>query len=115
MASFKNLVRKASLTLVDGLLLVLCAASLAYLSVPFLAKLGVALGNSVDTHGDIRVVGVIVFLGILFLGVVTVFCTTFAAGCLIFTILPDRARRVTPVEFERLSYSGMTSIALIEG
>jgi len=34
MANYKNLFRKASLTLVDGLLLVLCAASLAYLSVP---------------------------------------------------------------------------------
>src|ERR1700731_2272667 len=34
MANYKNLFRKASLTLVDGLLLVLCAASLANLSVP---------------------------------------------------------------------------------
>ncbi len=40
MANYKNLFRKASLTLLDGLLLVLCAASLAYLSVPSLAKLG---------------------------------------------------------------------------
>jgi len=39
MANYKNLFRKASLTLLDGLLLVLCAASLAYLSVPSLAKL----------------------------------------------------------------------------
>jgi hypothetical protein len=36
MANYKNLFRKASLTLLDGLLLVLCAASLAYLSVPSL-------------------------------------------------------------------------------
>ena len=34
MANYKNLFRKASLTLVDRLLLVLCAASLANLSVP---------------------------------------------------------------------------------
>jgi hypothetical protein len=57
MADFENLFRKASLTLVDGLLLVLCAASVAYLSVPLRAKWGVALGNAVDTSGDIRVVG----------------------------------------------------------
>ena len=66
MANFKNLFRKASLTLVDGLLLVLCAASLAYLSLPFLVKSGAALGNAVDTGGDTRVVGVVVFVGILF-------------------------------------------------
>jgi hypothetical protein len=97
MANFKNLFRKASLTLVDGLLLVLAAASLAYLSVPFLAKLGVALGNAIDTSGDIRVVGVIVFLGILFLGVVAVFCATFVTGCLILAILPNRARLFTRI------------------
>jgi hypothetical protein len=97
MTDFKDLFRKASLTLVDGLLLVLCAAALAYLSGPFLAKLGVALGNSVDTSGDIRVVGVIVFLGILFLGVVAVFCATFVTGCVIFAILPNRARLFTRI------------------
>jgi hypothetical protein len=97
MANFKNLFRKASLTLVDGLLLVLCAASLAYLSVPSLARLGAALGNAVDTGGDIRVVGVIVFVGILFLGVVAVFCTAFVTGCLIFAILPNRARLFTRI------------------
>jgi len=89
MANFNTLFRKASLTLVDGLLLVLCAASLAYLSLPFLAKSGVALGNAVDTGGDIRVVGVVVFLGILFLGVMAVFFATFISGCLIFVILPN--------------------------
>jgi hypothetical protein len=62
MAEYKNLFGKASLTLVDGLLLVLCAAALAYLSVPPLAKLGAAVGNKVDTGGDIRVVGVVVFV-----------------------------------------------------
>jgi len=92
MANLKNLFRKAAFTLVDGLLLVFCAASLAYLCVPFLAKSGAALGNAVDTSGDIRVVGVVVFLGILFLGVVTVFCATFVAGCLILAILPNRVR-----------------------
>jgi hypothetical protein len=97
MANFKNLFRKASLTLVDGLLLVLCAASLAYLSVPSLAKLGAATGNAVDTGGDIRVVGVVVFVGILFVGVMAVFFTTFVAGCLIFAILPSRARLITRI------------------
>jgi hypothetical protein len=97
MANFKNLFRKASLTLVDGLLLLLCAASLAYLSVPPLAKLGVAIGNKVDTSGDIRVLGVVVFLGILFLGVVAVFGATFVTGCLIFAILPNRARLFTRI------------------
>jgi hypothetical protein len=97
MANFKNLFRKASLTLVDGLLLALCAASLAYLSVPFLANLGTALGNAVDNHGDIRVVGVAVFLGILFLGVVTVFCTAFVTECLIFALLPNRTRLFTRI------------------
>jgi hypothetical protein len=92
MANFKDLFRKASLTLVDGLLLVLCAASLAYFSVPFLAKLGVATGNAVDMHGDIRFVGVVVFLGILFPGVVAVFGATFVIGCLILRMLRSRAR-----------------------
>ena len=96
MANYKNLFRKASLTLLDGLLLVLCAASLAYLSVPSLAKLGTEMGNAVDTHGDIRVVGVVVFVGILFLRVVAVFFTTFT-GCLIFAMLPNRARLVTRI------------------
>ena len=84
MANFKNLFRKASLTLVDGLLLVLCAASLAYLSLPFLARSGAALGNAVDTGGDIRVVGVFVFVGILFLGVVAVFLRNFCYRMLYF-------------------------------
>lgn len=97
MANYRNLFRRASLTLVDGILLVLCAASLAYLSVPFLAKLGAALGNAVDTHGDLRVVGVVVFVGILFLGVVAVFFATFVTGCLIFAILPNRARLFTRI------------------
>jgi hypothetical protein len=97
MADFKNLFRKASLTLVDGLLLVLCAAALAYLSVPPLAKLGVAAGNSVDTSGDIRLVGVVVFVGILFLGVVGVLFATFVSGCLIFAVLPNRARLFTRI------------------
>jgi hypothetical protein len=92
MADFKHLFRKASLTLIDGLLLFLCAASLAYLSVPSLAKLGVGLGNKVDTSGDIRVVGVVVFLGILFLGVVAVFCAAVVAGCFILAVLPNSAR-----------------------
>jgi hypothetical protein len=97
MANDKNLLRKASLTLVDGLLLALCAASLAYLSVPFLAKLGAALGNAADTHGDIRVVGVAIFLGILFLGVVAVFCAAFVSECLILAMLPHRARLLTRI------------------
>jgi hypothetical protein len=97
MADFKNLFRKASLTLVDGLLLVLCAAALACLSVPSLAKLGVAAGNAVDTSGDIRVVGVVVFVGILFLGVVAVLFTTFVSGCLILVMLPNRARLFTRI------------------
>jgi hypothetical protein len=97
MAEHKNLFRKASLTLVDGLLLVLCAAALAYLSVPPLAKLGAAVGNKVDTGGDIRVVGVVVFVGILFLGVVAVLFATFATGCLVFAILPNRVRLFTRI------------------
>jgi hypothetical protein len=97
MANFKNLFRKASLTLVDGLLLVLCAASLAYLSVPFIAKSGAALGNAIDTHGDIRVVGAVVFVGFLFPGVVAVFFATFVTGCLIFAMLQNRARPFTRI------------------
>jgi len=85
------------LTLVDGLLLVLCAAALAYLSVAPLAKFGAAVGNKVDTGGDIRVLGVLVFLAILFVGVVAVFCTTFATGCLVFAILPDRTRLIARI------------------
>ncbi|HEY6268390.1 MAG TPA: hypothetical protein VIX11_08845 [Candidatus Acidoferrum sp.] len=92
MADFKHLFRKASLTLIDGLLLFLCAASVAYLSVPPLAKLGVGLGNKVDTSGDIRVLGVVVFLGILFLGVVAVFCAALVAGCFILAVLPNSTR-----------------------
>ena len=97
MADVKNLFRKASLTLVDGLLLILCAAALAYLSVSPLAKLGAAVGNKVDTGGDIRVVGVVVFVGILFLGVVAVLFATFATGCLILAVLPSRARLITRI------------------
>jgi hypothetical protein len=97
MADFKNLFRKASLTLVDGLLLVLCAASLAYLCLPFLAKLGVALGNTVDKGGDIRIVDVVIFLGISLLGVVAVFCAVFALGCFVFAILPGLARLFTRI------------------
>jgi len=92
MADFKHLFRKASLTLIDGLLLFLCAASVTYLSVPSLAKFGVGLGNKVDTSGDIRVLGVVVFLGILFLGVVAVFCAAVVAGCFILAVLPNSAR-----------------------
>jgi hypothetical protein len=65
--------------------------------VPFLAKLGTALGNAVDTHGDIRVVGVVVFLGILFLGVAEVFCGAFVSECLILAMLPNRARLFTRI------------------
>jgi hypothetical protein len=97
MADFKNLFKKASLTLVDALLLVLFAASLAYLSVPVLARLGVALGNSVDTSGDIRVVGVVVFLGILFLGVVAVFCAALVAGCFTLAVLPNSVRLIARI------------------
>jgi hypothetical protein len=97
MADFRNLFRKASLTLVDGLLLIPCAAALGYFSVPSLARLGAVMGNAVDTGGDIRVVGVVVFVGILFLGVVAVFCTTLATGCLIFAILPNRVRLFTRI------------------
>jgi hypothetical protein len=92
MADFKHLFRKASLTPIDGLLLFLCAASVGYLSVPPLAKLGVGLGNKADTSGDIRVLGVVVFLGILFLGVVAVFCAALVAGCLILAVLPNSTR-----------------------
>jgi hypothetical protein len=95
MADLKMLFKKASLTLVDGLLLMLCAAALAYLSVPLFAKWGAALGNAVEPRGDIRVLGVIVFLGILFLGVVAVFCATFVAGGVLLVMLPKNARLFT--------------------
>jgi hypothetical protein len=99
MAALKNLFRRASLTVVDGLLLALCAASLAYLSAPFLANLGVALGNAVesDKHADIKMVGVIVFLGVFLLGVLAVFCAAFVTGCFILAMSPSRARLFTRI------------------
>jgi hypothetical protein len=64
-----------------------------------LAKWGVALGNAVDTSGDIRVLGVGVFLGILFLGVVAVFCAALVAGCLFLAVLPNSARLIARIGF----------------
>src|ERR1700730_15340065 len=97
MDKFKDLFRKASLTLVDGLLLALCAASMAYLFAPFIAKLGIALGNAVELNlgGDIRIVGVIVFLGVFLLGVLGVFCAAFLMECAVLAMLPNRLRVFT--------------------
>ncbi|MGB2890989.1 MAG: hypothetical protein WBC04_25135 [Candidatus Acidiferrales bacterium] len=99
MPDLKNLFRKASLTLVDGLLLALCAAALAYLSVPFLAKWGIALGNAGEPNkgADIKIVSVIVFLGVFLLGVLAVFCAAFVTECIILAMLPNRARLVTRI------------------
>jgi hypothetical protein len=94
MANLSDLFKKASLTLVDVFLLVLCAVSLAYLCVPSLAKLGVVMGNAVEPnkHADIQIVGVIVFLGVFLVGVLAVFCAAFAAGSLILAMVPNSAR-----------------------
>jgi len=62
----------------------------------FLAKLGTEMGNAVDTHGDIRVVGVVVFVASCSWEC-GVFFTTFVTGCLIFAMLPNRARLVTRI------------------
>jgi hypothetical protein len=99
MVNFKNLYKKASLTLVDGLLLSLCAAALTYTSVPLLVKLSTLLGDAAEPnkHTDIQVVGVVVFLGVLFLGVLTVFCASFILGCLVFAMVSGRARLVARI------------------
>jgi hypothetical protein len=99
MVNFKNLFKRASLTLVDGLLLSLCGAALTYISVPLLVKLSTLLGDAAepDKHADIQVVGVVVFLGVLLLGVLTVFCASFILGCLVFAMLSGRLRLVARI------------------
>jgi hypothetical protein len=99
MIKFKKLFKKASLTLVDGLLLSLCAAALTYVSVPLLVKLSTLLGDAAEPnkHADIQVVGVVVFLGVLFLGVLMVFGASFILGCLVFAMVSGRARLVARI------------------
>ena len=99
MVDFKNPFKKASVTLIDGLLLSLCAAALTYISMPLLVKLSILLGNAAEPNkgADIQVVGVVVFLGVLFLGVLALFCASFILECLLFAMLPGRARLVARI------------------
>src|SRR5712692_916321 len=99
MTSLKNLFRKASLTLVDGLLLALCAAALAYVSVPLIVKLSTALGQAAEPNknADIQAIGVIVFLGVFLCGISAGFCATFITGCVMFALIPNRARLFTRI------------------
>lgn len=94
MANFKSLFKKASLTLADGLLLVLGAASLTYFSLPFIHDLMAAV--TPHESGDIKIVGVLVLLVIAPLTTCFVFFSFFAAGCLILALLPGRSRLYAP-------------------
>lgn len=92
----QNIFRRASIGLLDGLLLAIASAGLTYLSVPLLARLGTALGEAVEPNkgADIRVIEVVVFLGVIFLGLLALFCAPFVIGCVIFAVIPSRARIV---------------------
>lgn len=94
MDNLTTLFRKASLTLVDGLLLALCALALTYLSVPLVVKLSTALSKAAepDPHADIQVIGVLVFLGAFLFGIAAVFCASLAIGVFIFSKSPKRVR-----------------------
>jgi hypothetical protein len=99
MVSFQNPFKKASLTLVDGMLLSLCAAALTYISLPLLVKLSTLLGDAAEPnrHADIQAIGVIAFLGVFLFGILVVFCASFILECLIFAKLSGRARLVARI------------------
>jgi hypothetical protein len=99
MADVKTLFRRASLTLVDGLLLALCAAALTYLSLPLIVKVSTALGQAAEPNkgADIQIVSVVVFLGVFLFGILAVFCASLVVGCVIFALLPSRARLFTRI------------------
>jgi hypothetical protein len=90
MANFTNLFKKASLTLVDGMLLFLCAASLTYLSLPLIHDLIAAVAP--HESGDIKILSVLV----LFIGAPLAICLFFfgflAVGCLVLALLPGRGK-----------------------
>ena len=71
MPNYKELFRKASVGLVDGLLLALCATALAYLSLPILVRQSMALGEAAEPNkgADIQIVGIVVFLGVFLFGI----------------------------------------------
>jgi hypothetical protein len=91
--------RKASLTLVDRLLLALCALALTYLSVPLVVKVSIALSRAgePDPHADIQIIGVLVFLGAFLFAISAVFCASLGIGVLIFSISPNRVRWITRI------------------
>jgi hypothetical protein len=95
MGYLKNLFEKASLTLVDGLLMVLCAASLTYFSLPLIHDLIVAV--TPHESGDIRIFSVLVFLIIAPLASCLVFVGSFVVGCLTLALLPSRSRPFAPL------------------
>jgi hypothetical protein len=93
MANLANLFKKASLTLVDGLLLLLCAASLTYFSLPLVHDLIVVA--TPHESGDIKIFSVLVlFIGVP-LAICVIFFGSFAVGCLVLALLPGRGRLFT--------------------
>jgi hypothetical protein len=92
--SLKDRFRKASLGLVDGLLLALCAAAITYLSLPLVVKLSTVLGNAAEPNknADIQAIGVLVFLGVFLFAISAVFLGSFVAGVVMFAKLPARLR-----------------------
>jgi hypothetical protein len=99
MASPKSLFEKASLTLVDVLLLALCAAALTYLSVPLVLKLSTALGEAAEPNkrADIQAVGALVFLGVFLFAISAVFLASFAAGGLTLANVSGRTRLIARI------------------
>ena len=63
----------------DGLLLALCAVA------------------EPNKGADIQIVGIVVFLGVFLFGILAVLFATFVAGCIIFALLPGRARLFTRI------------------
>jgi hypothetical protein len=97
--SLKDLFRKASLGLVDGLLLALCAAVITYLSVPLVLKLSTVLGNAAEPNknADIQAINVLVFLGVFLFAISAVFLGSFLVGVVIFAKLPAHLRLVARI------------------
>jgi len=97
MPDFKNLLRKGSLSLLDGLLLTVASAALTYLSLPFIHKFLLLLVSMLHESGDIRPLGFFVYGGVGLLLVCLTFLGAWAVGFLVFGFVSERLRVVCRV------------------
>lgn len=93
MPELKDLVTKGSLTVIDGLLLVVASLALTYLSLPLIYKFVLLVVSFLPPEGgDIKIIGILVFLGVGSFLVLMTLLGSIALGFLIFRFMPSRIR-----------------------